>query len=41
MTKFETTGQTLTVKLPGRKLSCGTEKQLVLVQDSITVSPGK
>ena len=41
MTKFETTGSVLTVKLPGRKRSCRTEEQLVLVQDSVPVSPGK
>ena len=41
ITKSETTGLVLTVKSPGRKRSCRTEKQLVLVQDSVTVSPGK
>ena len=29
------------MKLPGRKRSCRTEEQLVLVQDSVTASPEK
>ena len=41
MTKFETTGSVSKVKWPGRKRSCRTEEQLILVQDSGTVSPGK
>ena len=35
VTKFETTGLVLTVKSPERERSRPTEKQLVLVQDSI------
>ena len=35
MTKFATAGSVLTVKLPGWKRSCRTEKQLVIAQDSV------
>ena len=41
MTKFETTGSVLKVKSPRRKHFRRTEEQLVLVLDSVTVSPGK
>ena len=41
MTKFKTTDSVLMMKSPGRKRSCRTEKQLVLAQDGVTVSPGK
>ena len=41
ITKFETTVSVLTVKSPKLKPSRQTEKQLVLEQDSVTVSPGK
>ena len=39
--KFEATGLVLTVKSSGRKHSCRTEEQLVIVPDSVTVSPEK
>ena len=35
------TSLVLTVKLPGWKLLCQTEHWVVLVQDRLTVSPGK
>ena len=41
VTKFETTGSVLTVKLPGRKRSRRTEEQIVLVQDSVLANPRK
>ena len=41
MTKFESTGSVLTLKSPGQNRSRRSEEQLVVVQDSVTVSPGK
>ena len=41
MTKFETISSVLTSKSPERKRSSRSEEQLVLVQDSVTVSPKK
>ena len=41
MTKFEIISSVLTAKSPGRKRSSLSEEQLVLVQDSVTVSPKK
>ena len=41
VTKFETTGLVLTVKLPEREHFCQTEEQIVLVQNSVIASPRK
>ena len=41
MTKFEIISSVSTAKSPGRKHSSRSEEQLVLVQDSVTVSPKK
>ena len=41
MTKLETTDSVLTVKSPGRKHSCRTEEQFVLVQNGVNVGPEK
>ena len=41
MTKFEIISSVLTAKSPERKHSSRSEEQLVLVQDSVTVSPKK
>ena len=41
MTKFKTISSVLTAKSPGPKPSCRSEEQLVLVQNSVTVSPKK